>query len=163
MSRTRSLATPIRKMILPPSPTPCVSHWQATNRGPTSLFGHNALPSVRIPERADLVIIGGGTMGASLAYFLTRQNDWAGRSMVVLEARDVASGASGRNGVSPPSFPCPLADVSCTLCRAISDRQPAKRSSSTRSPSVKEAQVSPRPKACESYRARSKTSTSSTR
>jgi hypothetical protein len=84
---------------------------------------------VRIPERADLVIIGGGTMGASLAYFLTRQNDWAGRSMVVLEARDVASGASGRNGVSPPSFPCPLADVSCTLCRAISDRQPAKRSS----------------------------------
>ncbi|GHJ88006.1 hypothetical protein NliqN6_4408 [Naganishia liquefaciens] len=98
MSRTRSLATPIRKMILPPSPTPCVSHWQATNRGPTSLFGHNALPSVRIPERADLVIIGGGTMGASLAYFLTRQNDWAGRSMVVLEARDVASGASGRNG-----------------------------------------------------------------
>lgn len=39
-------------------------------------------------------------MGASLAYFLTREGaEGAGKKVVVLEARDVGSGASGRNGV----------------------------------------------------------------
>ncbi|KAI5449373.1 hypothetical protein NCC49_004777 [Naganishia albida] len=38
-------------------------------------------------------------MGASLAYFLTREGAWgAGKKVVVVEGRDVGSGASGRNG-----------------------------------------------------------------
>ncbi|MDQ4043886.1 MAG: FAD-binding oxidoreductase [Chloroflexota bacterium] len=44
-------------------------------------------------ERADIVIIGGGIMGASLAYALTRQGI---RDVAVVERRTVASGASGK-------------------------------------------------------------------
>lgn len=69
-----------------------------TTIGNTTNNGHVV---EEVPEEADIVIVGGGTMGASLAYFLTRQGAMkAGKKVVVLEARDVASGASGRNGVS---------------------------------------------------------------
>ena len=44
-------------------------------------------------EEADVCIIGAGVVGSTLATFLTR----AGKSVIVLEARDVALGASGRN------------------------------------------------------------------
>jgi NADPH-dependent 2,4-dienoyl-CoA reductase/sulfur reductase-like enzyme len=68
------------------------SHWQATNRGSTSLYGHGA--DAVLPDTADIVIVGGGTMGASLAYFLTRAGaEGAGKRVVLLEAKDVASGA----------------------------------------------------------------------
>ncbi len=67
------------------------SHWQATNRGPTSLFSHE---SSELPATADIMIIGGGTMGASLAYFLTRKGaEGDGKRIVLVEAKDVASGA----------------------------------------------------------------------
>ena len=46
-------------------------------------------------ERADIVIIGGGIMGASLALALTRLGV---RDVLVLERRTVASGASGKTG-----------------------------------------------------------------
>ncbi len=73
------------------------SHWQATNRGPTSLYNHNAEAS--LPETADIVIVGGGTMGASLAYFLTREGaEGAGKRVVLLEAKDIASGACEYGG-----------------------------------------------------------------
>ncbi|BEJ04386.1 hypothetical protein CcaverHIS641_0202030 [Cutaneotrichosporon cavernicola] len=72
-----------------------VSYWQATNRGPSSLYGHSTPP----PEAADILIIGAGMMGCALSYFLTRPNSaGAGKRLVCLEAKDVASGASGRNG-----------------------------------------------------------------
>ena len=61
-----------------------VSIWQDTAVWP-------ALP--HRSEEADVCIVGGGIVGATLATFLSR----AGRSVVVLEARDVALGASGRN------------------------------------------------------------------
>ncbi len=74
-----------------------VSHWQATNRGPSSLYGHGADDA--LPAEADIVLVGGGMMGAALAYFLTRDGGaGAGKRVVCLEAKDVASGASGRNG-----------------------------------------------------------------
>ncbi len=44
-------------------------------------------------EEADVCIVGAGIVGSTLATFLTR----AGKSVVVLDARDVALGASGRN------------------------------------------------------------------
>ena len=46
-------------------------------------------------ERADIVIIGGGIMGTSLAWALTRLGV---RDVLLLERRTVASGASGKTG-----------------------------------------------------------------
>ena len=46
-----------------------------------------------VPDTADVVIIGGGVHGASLAYHLTHKR--AGR-VVLLERRFIASGPSGR-------------------------------------------------------------------
>ncbi|TXT08636.1 hypothetical protein VHUM_02764 [Vanrija humicola] len=71
-----------------------VSHWQATNRGPTSLYLHDK--DAELPASADIVIVGGGMMGASLAYFLTRSGAaGANKKVVCLEAKDLADGASG--------------------------------------------------------------------
>lgn len=61
-----------------------VSIWQDTSIWP-------ALPHRR--EEADVCIIGAGIVGSTLATFLTQ----AGKSVIVLEARDIALGASGRN------------------------------------------------------------------
>ncbi len=52
--------------------------------------------SAPLPDRADVVIIGGGVMGLSTAYQLARQP--GRRSVVVLERSYLVSGASGRNG-----------------------------------------------------------------
>jgi sarcosine oxidase subunit beta len=46
-------------------------------------------------ESADVVIIGGGIMGASLAFHLTRRGV---RDVLIVEKRTVASGASGKTG-----------------------------------------------------------------
>ncbi|MGN6359993.1 MAG: NAD(P)/FAD-dependent oxidoreductase, partial [Thermomicrobiales bacterium] len=46
-------------------------------------------------ERAAVVIVGGGIMGASLAFALTARGQ---RDVLVLERRTVASGASGKTG-----------------------------------------------------------------
>lgn len=48
-----------------------------------------------LPEAADYVIVGSGFAGASLAYHLSQETQG---SVVVLEAREFCSGASGRNG-----------------------------------------------------------------
>lgn len=87
----------------PQPSTSTVSHWQATNRGPDSLYGWNV--DAPVPDEAEIVIVGGGTMGASLAYFLTREGaEGEGKRVVIVEARDVGSGASGRNGASSTPF-----------------------------------------------------------
>ncbi|WVR07343.1 hypothetical protein IAU60_004384 [Kwoniella sp. DSM 27419] len=84
-----------------------VSHWQATNRGVRTLYSYNkdeALPT----EIIDYVVVGAGmaVIGSTMAYHLTREGVAKGESVVVLEAKDVASGASGRNGghCAPYSF-----------------------------------------------------------
>ncbi|MGO4680211.1 NAD(P)/FAD-dependent oxidoreductase [Microbacterium sp. 2MCAF23] len=46
-----------------------------------------------ILDKADVVVVGGGTVGISTAYFLASK----GLDVVVVEAREVAFGASGRN------------------------------------------------------------------
>jgi glycine/D-amino acid oxidase-like deaminating enzyme len=45
-------------------------------------------------SRADVIVVGGGLNGCSIAYRLAE----AGRKVVLLEQRGIASGASGRNG-----------------------------------------------------------------
>ncbi|KAI1790486.1 FAD dependent oxidoreductase [Ganoderma leucocontextum] len=56
------------------------------------------------PEHVDVVIIGSGITGTSFAYnALARE---AGLNVAMLEARDVCSGATGRNGghINPPLY-----------------------------------------------------------
>jgi sarcosine oxidase subunit beta len=48
-----------------------------------------------MPSSADVVIIGGGIMGASLAFHLTRRGV---RNVLLVEKRTIASGASGKTG-----------------------------------------------------------------
>lgn len=55
--------------------------------------GHVEYPPLKGPAAADVAIIGGGITGVSLAYWLARD----GRRPLLLEARTVAGGASGRN------------------------------------------------------------------
>jgi ribulose 1,5-bisphosphate synthetase/thiazole synthase len=74
-----------------------VSYWQATNRGRDSLWGWNK--TAPLPAEADIVIVGAGSMGSSLSYFITREGAYgAGKKVVCVEAKDCGSGASGRNG-----------------------------------------------------------------
>jgi glycine/D-amino acid oxidase-like deaminating enzyme len=48
-----------------------------------------------LPEQCDIAIIGAGMTGASIAYWLSKNH---GRSCILLDARGVAGGATGRNG-----------------------------------------------------------------
>lgn len=50
-----------------------------------------------LPEECDIVIIGAGLSGVSTAYFLLEDNPTP-PSVVLLEAREICSGATGRNG-----------------------------------------------------------------
>ena len=54
-----------------------------------------AAPLDRLPASADVVIIGGGMTGCATAHWLHRS---LGQDCLVLDARGVAGGATGRNG-----------------------------------------------------------------
>ncbi|KEF58515.1 uncharacterized protein A1O9_06441 [Exophiala aquamarina CBS 119918] len=51
-----------------------------------------------LPREADVIIVGSGYSGAATAYHLLKKDDGNRPSVVILEARDACSGASGRNG-----------------------------------------------------------------
>ncbi|HEY6912387.1 MAG TPA: FAD-dependent oxidoreductase [Myxococcales bacterium] len=57
--------------------------------------GHPLQPREPLPERADVVIVGGGIMGLSLAWNLAGAG---ARKILVLERGYLCEGASGRNG-----------------------------------------------------------------
>ncbi|KAK9792851.1 putative FAD dependent oxidoreductase domain-containing protein [Seiridium cardinale] len=50
-----------------------------------------------LPSEADIVIVGAGFAGAALAYYIYEDNPTP-PSVVILEAREACSGATGRNG-----------------------------------------------------------------
>jgi sarcosine oxidase, subunit beta len=57
--------------------------------------------SAKLPTELDLLIIGGGIMGLSIAYNLARQAERSGKQLgkvAVVERGYLVSGASGRNG-----------------------------------------------------------------
>lgn len=74
-----------------PAAAPCTSYWQQT---PDEIADLRS--TADLPDNADVVIIGSGVSGSSIAYnLLTAKPEL---KIVMLEARQAASGASGRNG-----------------------------------------------------------------
>lgn len=60
----------------------------------------NHRSSESLPSECDVVIIGSGMAGVAAAYHLCEQTKGDEPSILMLEARQVCSGATGRNGVS---------------------------------------------------------------
>ncbi|RDW61346.1 hypothetical protein BP5796_11238 [Coleophoma crateriformis] len=85
-----------------PIASPCLSYWQKTTRG----FPHlNANQHAPVPATAKYVVIGSGIAGA-LTTFELLESGVKAADVVLLEAREAASGASSRNAghVRPDAF-----------------------------------------------------------
>ncbi|KAJ9608200.1 hypothetical protein H2200_007188 [Cladophialophora chaetospira] len=76
-----------------PQSKPMPSYWLSYASG---LSDHRTTEA--LPKEADVVIVGSGYTGAATAYYTLEKNDGNRPSVVILEARDVCSGATGRNG-----------------------------------------------------------------
>lgn len=74
-----------------PRDNPTISCWQEP---PDEIADYRSTDV--LPDDADVVIVGAGISGASIAYNLLSHDQ--GLKVVLLEARQAASGASGRNG-----------------------------------------------------------------
>jgi len=82
-------------MVLPVD-NPTKSYWiEAAN---SSL--RNFRSTVELPKETDVVIVGSGYTGATTAYWLHRftERNHPQPCMLMLEARDICGGATGRNG-----------------------------------------------------------------
>jgi gamma-glutamylputrescine oxidase len=89
------------------------SYWQATG----SAYAHR---SAQLPARTDVLVIGGGLLGAATAYWLAR----SGIATVLLEQGHLASGATGRNGGfmvagTAERYPAAVARLGLTTARAV--------------------------------------------
>jgi hypothetical protein len=85
-----------------PSPGPfptansTISFWRSSTK---PIDKHRSTES--LPSDADIVIIGAGYAGAAIAHHLIEESERHSRpipSIVILEAREACSGATGRNG-----------------------------------------------------------------
>ncbi|KAI6835861.1 FAD dependent oxidoreductase [Hortaea werneckii] len=76
-----------------PFTSPCLSYWHRTTRAWPHLNENHDHP---VPSQAKYCIIGSGLSGALTAWELV-ESGVDGRDIVVLEAREAVSGASGRN------------------------------------------------------------------
>jgi len=76
-----------------PRRNPTVSYWQLP---PHAIANHRTTAELPTSTTFDYVIIGSGITGAATAYKLLTRD--ANASILMLEARTAASGASGRNG-----------------------------------------------------------------
>lgn len=74
-----------------PRQNPTISYWQLE---PDAVADHRSTSD--LPQHADFVLIGSGITGSTIAYNILEQSP--GKKVVVLEARQSCSGASGRNG-----------------------------------------------------------------
>lgn len=85
-----------------PQGSPCLSYWHRTTRAFKYL---NANADATIPASSQFVIIGSGLSGALTAFSLIEAGV-KGADIVILEAREAVSGASGRNAghVRPDAF-----------------------------------------------------------
>ncbi|OAL74950.1 FAD dependent oxidoreductase [Trichophyton violaceum] len=81
-----------------PYPQPAAgfeSHIPFWRTSPHELDAHRSTPD--LPSECDILIIGGGYSGASVAYHIFQGNETPPNT-VLLEARQLCSGATGRNG-----------------------------------------------------------------
>lgn len=76
-----------------PHPNPTKSYWQDP---PHRIANHRSTPDLPTDQVFDYVIIGSGMSGAATAFKLLNRDP--SFSVLMLEARAAASGASGRNG-----------------------------------------------------------------
>ncbi|KAJ5515928.1 FAD dependent oxidoreductase [Penicillium freii] len=85
-----------------PNPTPCLSYWQRTTRAYPNL---HANIETTVPSNSKYVIVGSGISGGLTAFKLIEGGAKA-EDIVILEAREAASGASSRNAghVRPDAF-----------------------------------------------------------
>lgn len=83
-----------------PVANPVPSFWTST---PGELDNHRSTPE--LPSTSDVVIIGGGFAGVATAYHILQDNP-SPPSIMLLEARTVCGGATGRNGghVKPDTY-----------------------------------------------------------
>lgn len=79
-----------------PRDNPTQSYWQLEPDEIADLRSTDALP-----DKADTVIIGSGITGAAVAFNLLSNG---ARDIVMLEARQACSGATGRNGINFISY-----------------------------------------------------------
>ncbi|KPI36975.1 uncharacterized protein AB675_6040 [Cyphellophora attinorum] len=101
-----SLSTTSAKPLIEPSlpqSEPCLSWWHQTTRAFPYLNANNDKP---VPSSTKYLIIGSGISGALTAYTLVHDYNVPGDEIVILEAREAVSGASGRNAghVRPDAF-----------------------------------------------------------
>jgi glycine/D-amino acid oxidase-like deaminating enzyme len=85
-----------------PQASPCLSYWHRTTRAFKYL---NVNADATVPASSPFVIIGSGLSGALTAFSLIEAGV-KGADIVILEAREAVSGASGRNAghVRPDAF-----------------------------------------------------------
>jgi hypothetical protein len=77
-----------------PQANPTISYWQ----DPPDVDIADYLSAENAPDMADTVIIGSGITGASIAHGLLSRGGTT-KKIVMLEARQACSGATGRNGL----------------------------------------------------------------
>ncbi|KAL6711533.1 hypothetical protein ACN47E_004467 [Coniothyrium glycines] len=77
-----------------PTPTSTSSFWHSEPN--EFLLGHRT--TSELPHEADIVIVGSGITGTSVARFLAEDKRAAGKHIVLLEAREACWCATGRNG-----------------------------------------------------------------
>lgn len=85
-----------------PNANPSISYWQLP-----PLEGVANHQSAQLPSEADVVIIGSGISGTSIAWHLLKEaNRTTPLRIAMLEARQACSGATGRNGghIRPSSY-----------------------------------------------------------
>lgn len=76
-----------------PNENPCLSYWQRTTRQFSHLFANR---DTAVPSTSRYVVVGSGLSG-SLTAFELLEAGVRGEDLVILEAREAASGASSRN------------------------------------------------------------------
>jgi monoamine oxidase len=92
-----------------PRANPTISYWQDPPDPEIAdyLSGNVESRSRILPDTADILIIGSGITGSCIAYNLLQDQQNHGKKIVMLEARQACSGATGRNGIIPSSaFQC---------------------------------------------------------
>lgn len=85
-----------------PNANPSISYWQLP-----PLEGVADHQSAQLPKEADVVIIGSGISGTSIAWHLLKEsNRTTALRIAMLDARQACSGATGRNGghIRPSSY-----------------------------------------------------------